>query len=849
MSVAVAQVKQIITIQGVDNASATVAKAQASLKGLEGSVGRAAEKAGDLQRGFGGIDATKIQSTTQRAGGALSALAGAAGPAATGLAEIGREASGLGATAAVLPGPLGLVAAAIVGVGAGAYFLAKAANEAQAKMRLLVSTEGGALAKSLDLGTDAAIKLSATMGDLGEKAVRPTNALLQQVAKNAKDLGLEPVDSIAKFIAAWKDGPEAVAKVQREIGNLGVALRSVPELAKSLGLDPKSLGLEQSVATVERLKAGLADAAKLEANKSAAETAVRVATAAAAVAASKRDELASTEASSASEAIRIAAQLKAATESERSLSAQAAAQTAIVKTLETQIESEKQAATFRAKKVETENSTAAIGKKLADEVTAGEIKAGNAKDKTAATAARLESLTRQQKILIDQIAAEQKLITAGTGDEAVNRKKSLEITLSQKKTQEKALLDADKAERKAKAKENADADRADRGARSEASIGLLKAQIDADGEQSAAERLRLIDAEQAKELQAVSSSTASKKTKAVQVAKIEQETANKIRAIAVDETAAAAKKADDQAKEQQDEADASIDLARKADDATAASAKSASALKAATLRELGNEDAAILIERAQADAEYNAAIRENANETLNVKIGAFTKETDIANAQRIQRTKDTDAAQTLAAFNSKTSKDAQDRLKNDIAATADAVKGPAQLLAQLGASNSKLGAGLGAAADGVSKVSKNWKGLKASAPDAISASGEVAAAFVDDERTKAGILAISETAAALASFENPAAAAAHAAAALLYGGIALGVVGSGGGESGGGAASGGGFANTAPTGGISTAAPVGGGNVTINFNQPLVTKQEVGKVVQNALRSIGQTGMAKAKGV
>ena len=40
-----------------------------------------------------------------------------------------------------------------------------------------------------------------------------------------------------------------------------------------------------------------------------------------------------------------------------------------------------------------------------------------------------------------------------------------------------------------------------------------------------------------------------------------------------------------------------------------------------------------------------------------------------------------------------------------------------------------------------------------------------------------------------------------------------------------------------------------GQNITINFNQPLTTQQNIGKAVQGALRSIGGTGHATARGI
>lgn len=119
------------------------------------------------------------------------------------------------------------------------------------------------------------------------------------------------------------------------------------------------------------------------------------------------------------------------------------------------------------------------------------------------------------------------------------------------------------------------------------------------------------------------------------------------------------------------------------------------------------------------------------------------------------------------------------------------------------------------------------------------------------ERRKAGILALMELARAAAAFPNIPQVAAHVAAAGLFGAVAGGVVGTG--SAAAPSAGGGGFTAQAGAGqGGSQQGQQGAGQgVTIinNFNQPLVTRQHIGKAVQGALRSIGTTGHAKAKGV
>lgn len=124
-----------------------------------------------------------------------------------------------------------------------------------------------------------------------------------------------------------------------------------------------------------------------------------------------------------------------------------------------------------------------------------------------------------------------------------------------------------------------------------------------------------------------------------------------------------------------------------------------------------------------------------------------------------------------------------------------------------------------------------------------------AASVEQAERRKAAILAVMELAKAAANIANPPAAIAHLAAAGLFGAVAGGIIG--GSPAAVGAPGGGGFsaAGGGEAAGAGQAASGAGVTIVNNFNQPLVTRQHIGKAVQGALRSIGTTGHAKAKGI
>ncbi len=825
MSVAVAQVKQIITIQGVDAASDAVNKANNSLKGLDAQ----ARKTGAATAGMGATSSAALKTIQEKAGDTESALKGVkdfAGTIAPEISGIGDAFGGVEAVMRLLPGPMGLVAVGVTAAAAGAAALFAHMDKVAAKARLLTSTEGAQLAKNLNLGSDAAASLSAALADLGKDGIRPTDALLQEVAANARALGIEPAEAVAKFIAAWKEGPEAIAKVQREIGKVNATLATVPELARRLGLDPKALGLEATVSASDRLRKGLEDVAKLRANASAAE-----------------GRSASLYAQ--------AAQATAARQVE--LRREAAAQQDIADGLRGQIASEELAAKFRAGKVAAEKSFGEVAKQTADIGARAAADAELAGDKATAHRIRLNALQESAETVQRELAKQQALVAAGTGKEASDRVRSLDLQLRQIAAQEKALLDADAADRKAKAREAADRARAAASAAIDAALRLRRAQADADGLQTQRERLALIDAEADKDRRAVQASTVAAKTKATLVAAIDQEAANKRRQLAEQLGAEESKLADENRKILETQAARAAAISAQLADTQTANARNAAASMADRLRELGDVDGAILVQRRQAHADYAVEVAKIDREIAASGEGLNAASAEFADLQLVREQRLLAAKQTLAEQQRRLDAETQARFREGIALSAEAIKGPAALIGRLGEENQKLAQGLNTAADAIANVSRQWKGLKQSAPDAISAAGAVASAFVEDERDKAAILAVTELAASIASYatQDYVGAAAHAASAALYAGVAGGVIGTGSkGASAGGAAAGpGGFAAPATQGGTQTATVQQQPAVIVNFNQPLVTKQEIGKAMNGALRSIGSTGYAKAKGV
>lgn len=189
----------------------------------------------------------------------------------------------------------------------------------------------------------------------------------------------------------------------------------------------------------------------------------------------------------------------------------------------------------------------------------------------------------------------------------------------------------------------------------------------------------------------------------------------------------------------------------------------------------------------------------------------------------------------------KTADELQANRQKTIDAAADTVSTAASLVASFQGKGG-LGTALVETAKQVKSVSAGWNENKNQAGALIGAVGNVASAFVDGEREKAGILAIMETAQAIASaaIGDVPGAIAHGSAAALYGSVAGGLI-SGGGAAAAPSAGGGGFAAGGATAG-GTGGPSGPATTVINFNAPLGTAYEIGKSVVKAQKAAGSSG-------
>lgn len=810
----IANVQQVITITGVDNASDAIAKAKGSLKGLE------SQAVATGVATTSGLDAGKVQQTTQRMGGAFSALAGAMGPTAAGIAEIGKSATALGSTAAILPGPLGLAAAAVVGLAFGAKMLLDNMSQAAAKVRLLYSPDTRKLGDDLKFSADQTQVLHQAFTSLGPNAIAPNVAILKQVVDNANEMGADPAEAVKKFIDAWKTGPQAVAAVQADIGKLNVTLQTSSEVWRSVGFNPSDLGLDETVDVLKNANDSSLKLTKSRANAEEIEKRIK----------SLNENLSP----------RTLEQL-------RNEQSNLDVQNMVTRELEThmrqygtQIKAQQEL-----KDIETKRGSWSQANDMRAQLAGNKEEQRSAKQANIDTERRFIALQIQTieaaRLAIGDKEADAKLRALGTDKLALDLKQK--AIADERKADAQAAAQAAKAtrdatnaaadERKADAKAAAQAAEATRDATNAAKLAKQKADIDRDGVQTIAERLRLLQSERDIDV-AKASRIKNAGQRTAELDKIAAQTATNVAAINRDGADAEVK--------------AAKELADKIDEL--ASTKAQSEIDKA--RNSGDERKAINLEKAESERKYTAAVlaltdariaasaKEGVTETSKRDTLAALNQQAINNAANHQVE--------LAGLTQKGDDESDKQLKKSIADFGNAATIVGKTSELIGRKTGKI---VGSIGKGISDITKNWKSFGESGADAISATGSIVSSFVEGEKERAAILAIMETAAAIVAFTNPAtyvAGAGHAAAAVLYAGVAGGVIG--GSSAGGASGETGGFAQASQVGSVgSSNSGTGGKTVIVNFNQPLATKQEIGKAIAGAMNSLTGTGIQSLKGV
>jgi len=741
-------------------------------------------------------------------------LASAAGGAGGALTETTHGIALVDAAMRLLPGPAAAATIAVVALGGAAFKAAEHFNKARAQLKLLGAEGAGDLREALDVTAEGAIKVSQALDDLKDSGLRPSEGLLRDVVKQAKALGKDGAEGATKFIEAIAKGPDALRKYQQEFGKIAGAARSLPDIATGLGLSASRLGLSKALTADAQKRADVAGSLQrvqlqqLELARAEREVAHQVGVAA---------ETRSRFAASVARLDQAAAEKKA-------------------RAIRSQIDSERRLLELIEQEADASRRAAAARSVLAARASVLEARANVERNKGRAIQLRSNAAIVRQLVAVRARNEFDAKHGRHLSDALKAERATLEVQVLQARAQEIAARDA----RRSAAREAGSRARAARSAATEARLRIERARIDRDGLRTQTERLRLLDLEQARELQATGAVRGHRARTLAREA-IDEDYRTK-RAALERELAAETGRVNSTmfATLERLSKRAAATAARTAD-ARSKAEKATQASIASSLRARGDIEGAQLVELRQAHADYAAAVikidRDLAKSSKEVNAQSV-EAADLAGEAEAKRVQ---AKLALADVERKIDAERSERDRSRVAQAATEIGTAASNV------GGKFGAAAATAAASTAKIAQSWDGLANAAPSAIGAVGAVAAATVEGERSKHAILAISETGAALASFATGdyVGAATHAAAAAVYGAGAAGIIG---GSEAGAGAGGGGFAEQKAAAQESVGGSQQGVTVVNNFNQPLVTQQQIGRASLNAIRSAGRTGLAKSKG-
>ena len=859
MASALAKVQLGISITAADNASDAIRKTQGSLGGLQ-KTAEETSKAGEKFSEVGESAASGLGKVA-RLGRPLASFAeGASGE----VRELSHGLHGLDLLLTLLPGPIGLAVGAVGGLAAGMFLLNRHMEQSAAKMELLVGPDARALADNLGFSADEAVKLSKAISDLGEHAVLPTAEMLREVKENAERLGIEPAEAVIKFMAAWKGGAEEIEKVQQEIGKLSFHVMSAAEVAKSLRLDPEEIGLEKSVTTADKLKQKLTEIGK--------ETA----------------DLESVEKSLTEAQERLKSARWQTYEKDKEAVAQLTQQRDI---LTSEVAASKMLALANAEIIDQQRGITELEKYRQNIGQALENQAGLARTKDLATGLKLQAILEQRELIDRQINAVEALRVVIGDKDADAQRVALLLAKQQLDVKQKGIVDTDHSEKKAKAAAAQQNHLAALEAEAAAVMHLAKAEADA-AVGTAAEhglKIKLIDAEEHAAIEA---------SKKVHMAKAGHEAAEKAAHIEA-EAKKTALVVDDEQK--------LLQLNQQRLDAEEGRDKARAQTIAERLRSQGREDEAIAAELAQAHVDASAAILKAEHEVEVARVKRHENEKAFAEIEATANAKKIVATEALAQAEIKASQATRSLHDQDVDAALKGLEGVAERLSAIGANGNLAAAavgqsvasmtkGLGAlgkiADDDAQKLGKTVEAVGNAAAGVANAiinaanarllsqldieeqgalktakSEQEKAAITEKyekkkadardaaQRQSAGISAAVAAAQAIAYWWTPgmqAAAIGQGVAAGAFLAIAGGAAGSsyvpGAATAGMGGDTGGGFNSAGATG--SSGAVGNGQAVTIvnNYNQPLVTQQQIGKGCSDSLRSLRNTGADRSRG-
>ena len=860
---AAARVETKIVLQGEGNAAKAVRDTRTELD----QMGQSADKAAGKGTGGFASMAQTAQQSMSRVGGAFSAVNAVIGGTNPTVQKLGQSFTAAGAVAGTIPGPIGLILAGITALGTATYLWHKEMSQADAKSRWMRGGAGSeSLAESIGISQEAVLQMQLGLEDLRAKGLEPSKELMRALTVRVVEMGGDGSKAVTGLVDAIAKGPEALRQFQQTVGNLNIGTLS--QTSEALGLSKETLGIKEDEVDVAAKVADLQKRYNLAiAERSALEQKWQD------IRTKNEEELDQSTGARIERGAKLSKMIK---DDEEEYGRAADARLAKVKDEAAAFEasqSAKRAAAAEQKAIDIDANIAKSQAALWD------IRASAETDQLTAKRYKLEAIEVRLADVGDRRAYLESQIAKYSQAEYTSKNLALDVEESQLEAQRDILQrnDADRAKAEAAAAKAKEA----RKAEFDATLRMAKAQLDnaevnaknvATNDYIIAQKRHILELEKEAAISAAKEKTNTTKGRLKELEAIEVEFAGKEKALDKSVADAQAANADAVRKLKVEEFERVLQIELDADKRIQAVEKDKQNRLAEQLRSRGEYEKATLVEIAQAEADNAAAVLKIRRD-LEVALIGLDDESDAAKKLRAAANAEIQAqqqalAEKTAKSYAKQSEDTSKAIDNQMAtidrivssaASAgglqDASKSVISLTTNLRQGSKAWGEYQAAVAKGdTDKITKAQEGLSVALDGTISASGAAAAAFVDDEKTKAGILALTETAASIAAFAtgNVPGGIGHAASAAIYAGIAGGAIPSAGGTqaaAGGGATTGGG----AVEGTTGQGAAGGSAAVTqvFNFNKGFIfgSQQEVAKGISGTLRSVTGTGYDKRKAV
>jgi hypothetical protein len=233
MATAIARQQNIIEIRGVDNASEALNKAASSMAGLQRQTektGKAGKKTADE---FGKGFAAAGDEAAGRAGKlstALSSLGDFAGQSEGKFRQASEAAGAFDDVLTLLPGPIGLAAAAAAGLTTILVLQAKAAREDKAALDFAFG--GDVSVKIRKIGDDLGLSREAmiALGNAARDTNRPLESMrddLQDVVERAEDVGQDGSAAVLGFAKSLSEAVTDTDRLRGRLRALGVEVGKV----------------------------------------------------------------------------------------------------------------------------------------------------------------------------------------------------------------------------------------------------------------------------------------------------------------------------------------------------------------------------------------------------------------------------------------------------------------------------------------------------------------------------------------------------------------------------------------------------------------------------------------------